>query len=119
MVLSYTWEVTSVKTQDQLGQDGQILKDAVVQTYWKCTGTDSDGNSGTFSGATPFTAESNDLSTFTSFEDLTEETVLHWIADVVTGDYLDHVESQIKKQIQEAIIQERDLPWATAEEASE
>ena len=55
MSMTYTWEITSLKTQNQTNADGDALANAVVQTYWKCTGTDSDGNgaTGSFSGATP------------------------------------------------------------------
>ena len=56
MSMTYTWEITSLKTQSQTNILGDTLENAVVQTYWKKTGTDADGNTGSFSGATPFTA---------------------------------------------------------------
>lgn len=116
MALTLSWEVTGVKTNNQVNTDGDTLADAVVQTYWKCTGTDADGNEGSFSGATPFSAENVPAGSFVAFADLTEATVLGWIQNVVVDGYMDHVQEQIQKQIDEATVQEPDLPWATPTE---
>jgi hypothetical protein len=116
MALTLSWEVTGVKTKNETNTDGDTLNDAVVQTYWKCTGTDDDGNEGSFSGATPFSAANVPTGSFVAFADLTEATVLGWIQAVVVGGYMDHVQAQIQKQIDEATIQEPALPWASAEE---
>ena len=37
MSMTYTWEITSLKTQNQTNADGATLANAVVQTYWKKT----------------------------------------------------------------------------------
>ena len=116
MALTLSWEVTGVKTNNQVNTDGDTLADAVVQTYWKCTGTDADGNEGSFAGATPFSAENVPAGSFVAFADLTEATVLGWIQNVVVGGYMDHVQEQIQKQIDSATIQEPDLPWASPAE---
>ena len=116
MALTLSWEVTGVKTKNETNTDGEVLTDAVVQTYWKCTGTDADGNTGTFSGATPFSAANVPAGSFVAFADLTEATVLGWIQAVVVGGYMDHVQAQIQKQIDSATIQEPALPWASPAE---
>lgn len=116
MSLTLSWEVTGVKTKNEINTDGDTLSDAVVQTYWKCTGTDADGNEGSFSGATPFTAIGIPESEFVAFDSLTEETVLGWIKNTVVGGYLEHVQEQIQKQIDSSTIQEPSLPWASSEE---
>ena len=110
--MTYTWEITSLKTQNQTNADGDALANAVIQTYWKKTGTDSDGNTGSFSGATPFTAANTPADTFVAFADLTEATVLGWVQAVVVGGYEEHVNGQIQKQIDEQTIAEADMPWA-------
>ena len=71
MALTYTWSVTSLKVRDEVNADGETLSNSVVQTYWKCTGTDENGNSGTFSGATPFTAANVPAGSFIAFAYLT------------------------------------------------
>jgi hypothetical protein len=111
MALTYTWAVTSLKKTT----DGSV-DNFVVQSTWTCTGTDEDGDSGVFNGATPFPLDSLDPATFIPYEDLTEADVIGWIQAVVVGSYKEHVDAQINKQI--ALIKdpvvdvpEGDFPW--------
>ena len=115
MSLTLSWSVTGIKTRDQVNSEGATLANAVVQTYWKVVGTDADGNTGEFSGATPFSAENVPEGSFVALEALTEETVLDWIRAVVVGDYYDHVVGIMQKQIDDAVVQEPSLPWAPPE----
>ena len=96
MSLTYTWALTALKKQS----DAQVT-DAVVQTYWTKTGTDVDGDSGTFSGATPFNLATIDPDNFTPYDQLTEAQVLGWIQDVVAANpsYGEHIDEQIAGQI--------------------
>jgi hypothetical protein len=117
MAFTYTWSVTSLKVKDEVNSDGETLQNAVVQTYWKVVGTDENGNSGEFSGATPFTAKDVPAGSFVAFADLTEEAVLGWIKNAVTGPagYMDHIDNQIQKRIDADIVAEKtgaDLPWS-------
>jgi hypothetical protein len=107
MAVTYTWEVTSLKTKNE----GSNLN-AVVQTYWKKIGTDSQGNVGEFEGATPFTSANVPANEFLPFEELTEEIVLGWIQAEVTGDYEQHVNSRIQKKLDELAMSQPGLPWA-------
>lgn len=102
--MDYTWEVTGIKTTDGGG---------VVQTYWKKTGTDADGNTGTFSGATPFEVDETSPD-YIPFDQLTEADVLGWIQAVVVGSYEEHVNGQIQKQINSKFISDAQMPWAPA-----
>ena len=113
MALTSTWVLTSLKktTDVALGIDN-----VVVQTTWTCTGTDEDGDSGTFSGATPFSLTTVDPDTFVPYEDLTEADVLGWIQAVVVGTYQEHVDAQIMKQIaliKDPVVEvnEGQFPW--------
>jgi hypothetical protein len=106
--MQYTWEVTDMKT---LNADG--VENAVVQTYWKKTGTNDKGVEGVFSGATPFPISSINPEDFIPYDQLTEEIVLGWIQAVVVGSYEEHVNAQIQKQIDAKNIQDPGLPWAT------
>lgn len=116
MAITYNWEITGLKKKDE-GSN----KDAVVQTYWKKTGTDDSGNEGVFSGATPFS--SVDADPFKKFADLTEADVLEWIKSVadVDGSYKDHINAQIQKQIDDKItpVVDADMPWAAADAEGE
>jgi hypothetical protein len=113
MALTYTWAVTSLKKTTDVALD---IDNVVVQTTWTCTGTDEDGDSGTFNGATPFPLSSVDPATFIPYEDLTEADVLGWIQAVVVGSYQEHVDEQINKQIalqKDPVVDvpEGDFPW--------
>lgn len=120
MALTYTWKIKSLKRASNPLVD---LDGIIVQTYWDCVGTDADGNSGTFSGATPFDPEQVDPTNFTAYEDLTEAMVLEWIQNEVNSKpaYKDHIAGQIQKQIDAIIrplleVDPTALPWAVAEE---
>lgn len=115
MAFAYTWKIKSLKKQDDPSTE---LNDIIIQTYWECTGTDEDGNSGTFNGATPFEPDQVDPDSFTSYEDLTEAQVLSWVQAVVNGNpgYKDHIDEQIQKQIDAVVrpiveVESDTLPW--------
>ena len=112
MALTYVYAVTSLKKTT----DGSI-DNAVVQSTWTCTGTDEDGDSGVFNGATPFPLSSVDPDNFIPYEELTEADIIGWIQAVVVGSYKDHIDGQINKQI--ALIKNpvvevpnNELPWS-------
>lgn len=110
MAITYTWAIDRLKVKTEGSNTN-----AVVQTYWKKTGTDENGNVGSFSGATPFTSTTMPAGdVFVQFADLTEEIVVDWIKDVVVGSYEEHVNEQIAKQIEEKInvVEEPAMPWA-------
>ena len=110
MTLNYSWKITGLKTKNE----GPNLN-AVVQTYWEKIGTDENGHTGTFSGATPFTSTTMPAGdTFVPFDQLTEAMVLKWVQDVVVGGYEEHVNGQIAKQIADKVtpVVEAALPWA-------
>lgn len=119
MALTYTWKIRSLKKQDDPSAE---LNDIIVQTYWECTGTDDDGYSGTFSGATPFEPDQVDVDNFTTYENLTETQVLGWIQDAVNGNpgYQAHIDEQIQKQIDAIVrpmveVNAGELPWAVTD----
>ena len=113
MTMVYTWELTGMKLQSESG-----IANAVVQTYWKCSGHSDQLPEfvGTFNGATPFDLNSIDPDNFTPYDQLTEAQVLGWIKSA-TASYMDHINEQIEKQIKEQIapqteVNESDFPWS-------
>jgi hypothetical protein len=111
----YTWQLTSLKRKDS-----SDLKNIIVQTNWKKIGTDEDGNTGTFNGATPFELSSVDPNNFVNYEDITEEIILSWIQTVVSGSYEEHVNEKIAEQIEAKINPVTEVtggfPWQPEEE---
>ena len=115
MALTLSYSVTNLKVKDEVNTDGVTLQNAVCQTYWKCAGTDSAGNTGEFVGATPFSAATVSEGSFTAFEDLQETDVIGWIQAVVDGDagYKAHIEEQIQRQINAETQRDVTAPWAS------
>lgn len=108
MAITYTWAVTGMKVT-RVGDKPNY----VVQTYWTKTGTDENGNTGVFSGATPF-QPNPDQTDYVPYDQLTQEIVIDWIKPVVTGSYEEHVNGVIAKQIADKIdpVEDGPLPWA-------
>lgn len=116
MAFTYEWKIKAIKT---LADPSSKLDGAIVQTQWQCIGTDENGISGTFDGATPFNPDDIDPDNFTPYETLTEAQVLAWIQGEVNKqpDYKNHIDRQIQKQINAiarpvAEVEPSALPWA-------
>lgn len=116
MGLTYEWKLTGLKKQNT-----ENLSDVIVGTQWKLTGTDEDGYSGIFNGATPFEVQDLNGDGFVDYRDLTEELVLGWIKNHVSGsspsNYMAHINQQIQRQIDHTKfvrmdVSEQDLPWS-------
>jgi|TARA_B110000259_G_scaffold73239_1_gene86243 hypothetical protein len=116
MAFTYEWKLTGLKRQDTAD-----LNNLVVGTRWELKGTDTDGNEGKFSGATPLDLPDADEDNFIAYSDLTEVQILGWVKGIVSGsgpgNYMDHINEQIQKQIDETRytsleVQENDLPWS-------
>jgi hypothetical protein len=116
MGLTYEWKLTGLRKQNS-----ENVNDAVVGTNWKLIGTDEDGNEGTFSGATPFSISTINTASFTEYNSLTEEQVLGWIKNHVSGsgstNYMDHINGVILKDIAskkwtQIEVNETNLPWS-------
>ena len=114
--LTYEWKLTGIvkSTPSNLSVDN-----VVIGTRWTVTGTDADGTTGTFTGATPFDLSSVDPNNFTPYSELTEAQVLSWIKNYVkvVNPYWNHVVDQIQKQIEKSKqvveeVSEADLPWS-------
>lgn len=109
MALTYTWAITELALTT-VGDK----QDYVVQSRWTYTGTDENGLTGTFSGATPFTPDPSQPN-FTPYDQLTEAQVLGWIQAVVVGQYLDHVNGVVDEQIakkKDPVTQTSQFPWS-------
>lgn len=119
-IMRYTeeWKLKSLRKQDYNGLEGII-----IGTNWEVKVTDEDGYSSTFQGATPFKPEDLNGDGFIDYKDLTEDLVLGWVKNVVSGsnmmtNYWSHIMSRIEKDIQNkknvvVTVSEHELPWYT------
>lgn len=118
MAITYTWKLIGLKKSNPASLN---VNDVVIGTRWTVTGEDEDGNTGVFTGATPLSIDSVDPDNFTSYEDLTEELVLGWVQEIVSGsqptNYWAHISERIEEQIAEKAelisnVEGADLPWS-------
>ena len=117
MGYTYEWKLIGLKKQNSAN-----INDAVVGTNWKLTATDEDGNVGTFTGATPFSINTINTASFTTYNDLTETQVIGWIKNHVSGsntttNYWAHISGVIEQEINskkwvKVEVSEIDLPWS-------
>lgn len=117
MGFTYEWKLTGLKKQNSTN-----VEDAVVGTHWKVIGTDTEGNEGSFTGATPFSISTINTGSFTPYSELTEVQVLNWIKTHVSGsnlstNYWEHINGVIQKEINDKKwvkldVSEIDLPWS-------
>ena len=116
MGLTYEWKLIGLKKQDS-----DNVNEAIVGTNWKITATDEDGNVGTFTGATPFSISTINTGSFVPYNELTEEIVLGWVKNHVSGsgptNYMEHINKQIQKEIiatkwVKVEVDEANLPWS-------
>lgn len=115
METTYTWELKSLRKMNS-----GSYEDIVFGTTWSVTGTDEDGNVGTFTGATPFKADEVNPDEYIPFNELNSEIVLGWVKNSVssslTTSYWSHIEGQIKKQIDNTkfnvtSVESSNFPW--------
>lgn len=113
MSLTLTWSITGLKTKTE-----QDFQDVVVQTYWKVTGVDENGVSGSFTGAVPLKSSVITPEEFVQFDNLTEEQVISWVQSSISSGAMEHIISQIQKQIDSTIspIVDKKLPWVSTDE---
>lgn len=120
MGYTYEWKVTGLKKMNPTAVD---LSNVIVGTQWKVIATNENGTTGEFTGATPFQLKNVETGSFIPYEELTEEIVIGWIKNVVSGsnpvtNYWSHIQGRIDKEIstKENTVTEllsHELPWGT------
>ena len=117
MGYTYEWSITGIKKANT-----ENIDEAVIGTRWKVVCTDEDGNVGEFNGATPFDLNTINTGSFTTYADLTEQQVLGWVKNIVSGsnrmtNYWGHIQGQMDKQIERTKysfteVSDVSLPWS-------
>ena len=120
--MEYTWKIKGL-----VKQNTNDLDNIIIGTRWEVVGTNEDGITGTFVGATPLELDSVDPNNFTPFDELTEAQVLGWIQNKVSGSsstsYWDHISGRIDKEIESKTnikieVNDIELPWVSVDTGS-
>lgn len=109
MAYEYEWTLDGLTKSNH-----QDLKDVIVGTRWQVKATDETGTNAVFTGATPFHPADINIDSFTDFADLTQEQVLSWVKNEVSGSYRgywDHIYEKLKESIDNQNNQRIDVGW--------
>ena len=99
MAITYTWNCKTVDTYPTKSDQ----TDVIFNVHWRLTGVDDteDNNAGDSYGVVPLDTE--DLSTFTAFADITEADVIGWVEAALGEDQVAALKTSIDAQIAEKI----------------
>lgn len=100
--MTYTWNNKTVDTYPSL--EGQ--SDVIFNVHWRLTGEDTDGNVGSTYGT--IALDTSDLSSFTSFADITEEQINGWVEAAMGAEEVqakkDAIDAQIAEQVNPSVV---------------
>ena len=99
-MINYTWDVSTVDTYPTL--DGNT--DVVYSVHWRLTAEDdanqdADGNNWTATLYGTQALDTSDLSSFTSFADLTSSDVQGWVETAMGADAVTDLKAGLDAQI--------------------
>ena len=99
MAITYTWNCTTVDTYPTKSDQ----TDVIFNVHWRLNGVDDteDKNVGDSYGVVSLDTE--DLSTFTAFADITEANVISWVEAALGEDQVTALKTSIDAQIAEKI----------------
>jgi hypothetical protein len=99
MAITYTWNCTTVDTYPTKSDQA----DVIFNVHWRLNGVDDteDENVGDSYGVVSLDTE--DLSTFTAFADITEADVIGWVEAALGEEQVTALKASIDAQIAEKI----------------
>lgn len=117
MATTFTWSIIQMKVYPEI--DGK--QDFVSSAEWQLTG---DNGTNTASTSALFGYKPEDITNFTPYNQLTEETVIGWVKDRLGADGVAHFESIVQTKLDEKKVpdvapEDKKLPWAATLEIEE
>jgi len=99
MAIAYTWNCKTVDTYPTKSDQA----DVIFNVHWRLSGVDDteDLNGGNSYGVVSLDTE--DLSTFTAFADVTEANVIGWVEAILGAEQVASIKTSIDTQIAEKI----------------
>lgn len=110
MAITYKWEVMHFNVADF-----EDKPNAIVEVFWRKSGTDENGNYGAYNGETRFDPEvikSSNVA-FSDFSKLKEKTVLKWIEGNINNNQMIYINEVIENNINKDKYKIRivNAPW--------
>jgi hypothetical protein len=104
MAINYVWDVSTVDTYPTKDSNS----DVVYNVHWRLTATDdantdSNGNNWTAEVYGSQGLDTDDISSFTAFADLTSSDVQGWVEAALTADKVTELKASLDAQIAEKI----------------
>ena len=104
MAITYAWDVSTVDTYPTKDSNS----DVVYNVHWRLTATDdtnndADGNAQTAEVYGSQGLDTDSISSFTAFADLTSSDVQGWVEAALTADKVTELKSGLDAQIAEKI----------------
>jgi len=100
--MTYTWNNKTVDTYPSLEGNN----DVIFNVHWRLTGKDDNGNVGSTYGT--IALDTTDLSSFTSFADITEEQINGWVETAMGEEDVqakkDAIDAQIAEQVNPTVV---------------
>jgi hypothetical protein len=108
MSVIYTWKILGLRTTTT-----EDRNNIIVGVDWEKTGTEN-GFKGSYTDFASFPISAVNTDSFVPFEELTEDEVLIWVRNTISGEFETVVDMQIKSQIDSQANQTVavELPWA-------
>lgn len=105
--MAATWTVNTLDFYKSHGGKANV----VFNIHWNCADKDSNGNTGQCCGS--IAIPTDDLSSFTSYSDITETKAIGWAKDALGSDEVSSIEANVAGQIEEKATPKRGsgIPW--------
>lgn len=98
-ITTWTWDVNTVDTKPTHTDDNDVTQsDVIYNVHWRLTGSDGT-NESTSIGTIPL--DITDLSSFSSFDDVTASDVEGWVEAAIGTDDLTSIKDGIQAQVNE------------------
>lgn len=98
-ITTWTWDVNTVDTKPTHTDDNDVTQsDVIYNVHWRLTGSDGT-NESTVIGSIPL--DISDLSSFSSFDDVTSSDVEGWVEAAIGTDDLTSIKDSIQSQVDE------------------
>ena len=109
--LIISWRILSIKTVTN-----SRISDAVMEVSWEATGSDVNGNEGSYVATTVFDTNKISMDNFVDLKDITEDMIIYWLKESFNERYMDHIHAQITNDINQrkSLVMEfteNKLPW--------